>query len=325
MKLPDKTTFFALAILFGLSPASRSQESATSGDILGTAGALEVRAGDVTAHLASLTEEEREALRRDPAGFGQYVRALLVQRLVLREALAAEWDKSAAVAERMRLLREGVVANTWLESKGVLPDSYPNEEEIAAAYQANRESFLQPKSWQLAQIFIAAPRPASGSPEPAAPEEKMKRIDAALKKAPGSFATLAATESEEPNSAGKGGEIGWLPGERVHPDIRAVLPGMKLGDISGPVRMDDGWHFVRVLDIREARIPTLDQVRETIVEQLRAGKARTATESYLSDLLRENPVAINEVALSKLISPRGRSESSMTLHPHGKPLPLPSA
>ncbi len=309
MKLPDKTTHPApgalavLAVLLALVLPAAAQESGTPGDVIGTAGDLEVRAGEVTAHLATLTVEEREALRRDPAAFGRYLRALLVQRLVLREALAAEWDKSAAVAERMRILREGVVANTWLESKGVPPEGYPDEKELAEAYEANRESFLQPKSWQLAQIFVAAPRPADGSPEPAEAEAKMKRIETALGKDPASFAKLAAAESEEPVSAAKGGEIGWLPEERIHPDIRAVVPRMKLGEISAPVRMEDGWHFVRVLDIREARIPTLEQVRGTLAEQLRAEKARNGTEGYLSGLLRDHPVAINEVALAKLLSP----------------------
>jgi hypothetical protein len=302
MTLPARTTPRALAALLAFVLPVAAQEPVTSDDVLGTAGDLEVRASEVTTHLATLTEEEREALRRDPAAFGRYLRALLVQRLVLREALAAEWDKSAAVAERMRILREGVVANTWLESKGAPPEGYPDEKDLAEAYEANRESFLQPKSWQLAQIFVAAPRPAAGSPEPAEAETKMKRIEAALRKDPASFAKLAAAESEEPVSAAKGGEIGWLPEERIHPDIRAVVPGMKLGDISAPVRMDDGWHIVRVLDIREARIPTFEQVRGTLAEQLRAEKARSGTEGYLSGLLRDHPVAINEVALSKLLS-----------------------
>ncbi|MBU6178106.1 MAG: peptidylprolyl isomerase [Verrucomicrobia bacterium] len=309
MKRPDKTThplprsLAALAAVMVFALPAAAQESGTPGDVIGTAGDLEVRAGEVTAHLATLTREERGALRGDPAAFGRYLRALLVQRLVLREALAAEWDKSAAVAERMRILREGIVANTWLESKGAAPEGYPNEKELAEAYEANRESFLQPKSWQLAQIFVAAPRPAVGATEPAGAEAKMKRIEAALGKDPAAFAKLAAAESEEPVSAAKGGEIGWLTEERIHPDIRAVVPRMKLGEISAPVRMDDGWHFVRILDIRETRIPTLEQVRGTLAEQLRAEKARAGTEGYLSGLLRNHPVAINEVALSKLLSP----------------------
>ncbi len=298
MFFPDKTLFLAALLACSGTVPVLAQET---DEVIGSVGALEVRVGDVRENLAALGEPEREALRRDPAAFSQYVRALLVQRLVLREAMGAEWDKSAAVAERMRQLRDGVVANTWLESVGAPPEGYPTEADLAAAYDANRESFLQPKSWHLAQIFVAAPRPAEGESEPAEAAAKATRLAAALAENPQSFATLAAQESEEPASAAKGGEIGWLPEDRIHPAIRAVLPGLTLGDISAPVRMDDGWHLVRVLDIREARIPTLEQIREPLAERLRVERARAGTETYLSGLLREHPIAINEMVLSKLL------------------------
>ncbi len=293
-----------LAALLSLATLPLAGQDSSAGDmVIGSVGTLEVRAREVRQQLEALGEAEREALRRDPNAFGQYVRAILVQRLVLREALAASWDKSAPVAERMRLLRDGVVADTWLESRGAPPDGYPSEEELSAHYQANRESFLEPKSWLLAQIFVAAPRPPGGASEPAEPKARLEGIVAALKRDPDSFAALAAAESEESVSAAAGGEIGWLPEPRIHPDIRAILPDTKLGEISAPVRMDDGWHIIRVVDIREAHIPTLEQIREPLAEQLRAERARTGTESYLGELLREHPVAVNEVALSKLLGP----------------------
>ncbi len=300
--VPHKTTI-ASVVLGGIglvlaSACAFAQEADKSDEVLGTVGTFEVRVGELRQHLESLGESEREALRANPTALNQYVRALLVQRLVLQEATAAEWDKSAVVAERMRTLREGVVANTWLESVGEPPADYPTDADVKVAYEANRDTFLEPKAWLLAQIFVSAAR--SGSNVASDPEAKVMRLAEALKKDPASFAKLAAAESEEPTSAAKQGEIGWLPEPRIHPDIRAVLPGLKLGAISEPVRMDDGWHFIQVLDIREARVPTLEQIREPLAERLRAEKARLGTETYLADLLSEHPIAINEMALSKL-------------------------
>lgn len=302
-KAPHNATsacvFFGVMLLaLAFLPAS-AQESATSDEVLGTVGTFEVRVSDLGESLETLEEAEREALRKEPSALSQYVRALLVQRLVVQEAMAAEWDKSAVVAERMRVLREGVVANTWLESVGEPPADYPTESDVKVAYEANRDTFLEPKAWLLAQIFVSVAPAASNITSD--PEAKVKRLTEALKKDPASFAKLAAAESEEPTSAAKQGEIGWLPEPRIHPDIRAVLPGLKLGAISEPVRMDDGWHFIRVLDIREARVPTLEQIRAPLAERLRAEKARLGTEAYLAELLRKHPIAINEIVLSKLL------------------------
>jgi hypothetical protein len=292
-------TALALGCLGFLSGLALAQGTAPGEEVLGTVGKFELSVVELRQHLDSLGETEREALGKDTTALNQYVRALLVQRIVLQEATTAGWDKGAIVAERMRTLREGVVANTWLESVGEPPADYPSEAELKVAYEANRDTFLEPKAWRLAQIFVSAA--SSGSNLVSEPEAKVNRLSEALGKDPSSFAMLAATESEEPTSAGKQGEIGWLPEPRIHPDIRAVLPGLKLGAVSEPVRMDDGWHFIRVIDIREARVPTLEQIREPLADRLRAEKARLGTETYLADLLRKHPIAINEMALSKLL------------------------
>lgn len=294
-----KTTLAAIGCGFSLFVSAWAQEGPGSDEVLGTVGKLEVRVSDLRQHLDALGDAEREALAKEPTAFSQYVRALLVQRLVLEEATAKEWDKSAVVAERMRVLREGVVADTWLQSVGEPPAEYPKEADVKIAYETNRDTFLEPKAWLLAQIFVSAV-PAESNVT-ADPEAKVKRISEELKKDPASFGALAAKESEEPVSAAKQGEIGWLPEPRIHPDIRTVLPGLALGAISEPVRMDDGWHFIKVLDIREARVPTLEQIREPLSERLRAEKARLGTEAYLAELLREHPIAINEMVLSKLL------------------------
>jgi len=279
-------------------PTLRGEEN---GEVLGTVGEVEVGLEEVRRSLATLSAEEREALRGEPAALGHYVRALLVQQLVLREALEVGWDKSVAVAERMSLLREGVIANTYLESQAEPPAGYPGDAELAAAYAAHRDSFLQPKSWQLAQIFVSAPIAAEGEPDPPAALAKMERIRAALASSGADFGALAAAESDEPISAARRGEIGWLPEPQIHPGIRAVLPGMKLGEVSEPVRLDGGWHFLKVLDILEPRIPTLEQIREPLAQRMRAEHAQAETEAFLGRLLRDHPIAINEMVLSKLL------------------------
>ena len=76
---------------------------------------------------------------------------------------------------------------------------------------------------------------------------------------------------------------------------------MKLGEVAEPVRLDDGWHIIKVLDIREPYTPTLDQIRSQLAQQLRAERTRSNTQAFLARLLQENPIALNEMALSKLL------------------------
>ncbi|MCB1087464.1 MAG: peptidylprolyl isomerase [Verrucomicrobiae bacterium] len=284
------------------TPSDSRADSATDADeVLGRVGEFEVRLSDVRRSLDTLTEPEREAMRREPAALNQYVRALLVQQLVLREASSAGWDKSAKVEERMRLLRDGVVANTYLESVSEPPAAFPSEAELNAVYQANREALQVPKSWRLAQIFVADPQ--TGEEKSPSPETKAKldRIQASLASPEADFAALAKAESDEPASAARGGEIGWLTEPQIHPDVRDALPGLSVGKLSEPVRLQDGWHIILVLDVREAHIPTFDQIRDRLADRMRAEKGRADSQAFLGRLLQQNPIAINEMMLSKLI------------------------
>ena len=55
-----------------------------------------------------------------------------------------------------------------------------------------------------------------------------------------------------------------------------------------------------MLDIREAYTPTLDQIRPQLVTRLRAEREKIRRQEFLTHLIKENPVAINEIELSKL-------------------------
>ncbi|MCX6840446.1 MAG: hypothetical protein NTX35_21905 [Verrucomicrobia bacterium] len=71
--------------------------------------------------------------------------------------------------------------------------------------------------------------------------------------------------------------------------------------ISEPVRLKDGWHILKVLDVREPFTPIFDQVRVQLAQRLRAEKIRAGMQAYVAETLQKHPVAINEVALSKLL------------------------
>lgn len=306
MKTPSRTgavlaLTFAFTFALVLTPAASlpaqtpPAPSAPADDVLGKAGAFEVRLSEVRQSLQALTEPEREALSREPAALNQYVRALLVQKLILREALAKQWDQSPRVTERLQLLKDGIIANTYLESLSTPGEGYPGEAELQAAYDASKDTLLQPKTWRLAQIFVAAATPDG--------EAKAGRLKTSLAAPGADFALLARALSEEPASAARDGEIGWLAEDQLHPEVRAVLPTLDLGQHTpAPVRMEDGWHFIKVLDIREAHTPTLQQIREPLAQRLRQEKLRAESQAFVGRLLEENPIAINEMLLSRLLT-----------------------
>lgn len=271
-------------------------ETATVGRI----GDLELKSDEVRESIAGLEAGRDSVLSKDPAALGQYVRALLVQRLVLKEALARGWDREPAVAARLVRAREAAITESFLAEASKVPDGFPSEEELANAYEQAKPKLQVPKSYRLAQIFIALPEDA----DRAAMDKARQRLDgvvAKLKEKNADFAAIAAAESDETASRAKGGEIGWVAENQIRPEFRATLRETDVGAVSAPLKLDDGWHVLKVLESKEAHVAPFGEVREQLATQLRAERASLKRQEYLAALLKDHPLAVNELELARLL------------------------
>ena len=92
------------------------------------------------------------------------------------------------------------------------------------------------------------------------------RLDSGAK-----FEDMARVNSED-GSAAKGGELGWLnPGDTV-PEFEQAMNRLALGETSGPVRTQFGWHLIRVEERRKQDV-TKDRQREQARTAIRQRKA----------------------------------------------------
>jgi parvulin-like peptidyl-prolyl isomerase len=280
--------------------AEEKPGASAEASVLAKAGAHEIHVQDVQATLANLGSREQSAATSDPAVLNQMVRSLLVQRLVLQQALEQKWDQKPETQAYIARLRESAITESFLQGTCAPPESYPSDAELQSTYDAGKAALLVPRSYRLAQIFVAEAKGSTDKMAIAKAEDKLRKIRTQLAASGADFAALASEHSEEKESASRGGEIGWLAENQIQPEILAKLPKMTLNTISEPIRLDDGWHILKVLDAREPYTPTLDQVKADLTRQMRTERTRVNTQAYLAELLRNNPIAVNELALSKL-------------------------
>ncbi|MCW1887291.1 peptidylprolyl isomerase [Luteolibacter flavescens] len=285
-----------LTLIAATTTAALHADTATLGKI----GELELKTDEIREAIAGLEAGQDAALAKDPAALSQYVRALLIQRLVLKEALAQKWDQQPEVVAKLVRARESALTESFLENAAKVPADFPSESDLLAAYEAAKPSLQVPKTYRLAQVFVALPKDA----DKAATDKAKAKLDAVgkkLKEKNADFAAIAAAESDEAASKAKGGEIGWISEAQVQPEIREKLPKLATGTVSEPVKLDDGWHILKMLDSKEAHTAALDQVRDQLAVQLRAERARLNRQEYLAKLLKDHPLAINEIELGKLL------------------------
>ena len=61
------------------------------------------------------------------------------------------------------------------------------------------------------------------------------------------FSTLAANYSQDPQSASKGGDLGWIEPGTIAPSLEQALTTLPEKTISQPIRSNFGWHLVEKL------------------------------------------------------------------------------
>ncbi|MCB1276968.1 peptidylprolyl isomerase [Prosthecobacter sp.] len=293
-------TSFPIALLLCCSLHGTWLSAQEHDKVVGSIGDIELHESEVLSSLGSLTNVDKEALSRDSAMLSKLVRSMLIQRVILQEALEKKWDEETSIQLLLKSTREAAITDSYLKSINSPPASYPDETELRAAYEAGRESLTVPRSFRLAQIYVADPEGAdkqSSAKAKARLESVLKR----LQQTGADFGLIALELSEEKESASRNGEIGWLTEKQIQPEILQQLPKLSLNVISNPVRLKDGWHILKVLDAREPFTPIFDQVRVQLAQRLRAEKTRANMQAYMAEMLHKHPVAVNEVALSKLL------------------------
>jgi parvulin-like peptidyl-prolyl isomerase len=299
MKLNSFLIFSSLAWA-GVALLSAAEPKGT--EVVARVGDSQITVADLRPILDGLEVRERAALQGDPAALNQIVRSLIVQQLLYKKATSDGYDKRPNVQQRLEQARQAAIAEGFLQASTRVPESFPTEEEVKAFYEENKARLMLPRQLRLGQIFLASPE---GLTEVQAIQIERKAADLRrrLDEPKVDFAELAKAESEEPQSAGRGGEIGLLPENLIQPEVLAAVQNLPVGGLTDPVRLPGGWHIVKVLEIQEPRQASLDEIRPQLVERLRAQREMINREEFLNRLLQENPVAINELVLSDLVAP----------------------
>ncbi|BAX79196.1 peptidylprolyl isomerase [Labilibaculum antarcticum] len=110
-----------------------------------------------------------------------------------------------------------------------------------------------------------------------------------------SFATLAVLYSEDPGSAQKGGELGYMPRANLVPEFANVAFNLKTDKVSKIVETEFGFHIIQLIDRKGERI----NVRHILLKPQIETEKRTASITKLdsiADLIREDKMDFTQAA-----------------------------
>ncbi len=165
-----------------------------------------------------------------------------------------------------------------------------NEEQVTRFYQENPDQFQQDARVRASHILIAFPQDADDtarSQARATAEDVLKAV-----KDGKDFAALAREHSQDPGSAGNGGDLGYFQqGEMVGPFDDAAF-SLPVGETSDLVETRFGYHIIRVADKQPARTIPLEEVRPQVEEYLEEVNRQEETEGFVDGLKARGNVEI---------------------------------
>ncbi len=107
------------------------------------------------------------------------------------------------------------------------------------------------------------------------------------------FAGLASTYSDDPGSAGRGGDLEWVSEQDMVGPFEAMMKNTSVGDYSAPFKTQFGWHILKVVDERQYDASDeyrRDMARQTLYQRL----APQAQEDWLQELRASSYIQVLE-------------------------------
>jgi peptidyl-prolyl cis-trans isomerase SurA len=168
------------------------------------------------------------------------------------------------------------------------------DQDVSEFYNANRNQFnVAEPQYRISQIVITPRkemqvrnRKNDDATNEAEAQRKAKMLSDKLNSG-ADFAQLAMDYSEDVNTAGNGGDLGYIPESALNqsdPMLKKTVLSMKPGQVSPPIQLKDSTRILKLV-AREAagqRDVNDPQVQQTIRDTLRNRKEQLLRSAYLA-------------------------------------------
>ena len=237
------------------------------------------------------------------SGKKSYLDKLIVKKLLLREAGKEKMDTEKEFQERLADIKDQLLIESLLKKK-IAADAKISDDDLKKYYEANKESFKREREISTRHILLKT-------------EEEAKQVQGKLIKGE-DFIELAKKYSIDPNAGATGGEIGFHPKGSLVPEYEAAAFKLtKVGQVSGIVKTQFGYHIIRLEGTKPPSYVPFDEVKDFIKQKILQEKQSELLEKYIDSLKKSAKITIEEALLKE--DKAGAPEKSDKLEKQEKP------
>jgi peptidyl-prolyl cis-trans isomerase C len=276
-----KRTLLAAAVAAALIGASAQAQMPAASKAAPKADAAKAAPAksDAPAGKQLFTQQQYDFMVKERLAQGQQdtpeLRTAVRDELNTRELLAREArkngiDKSAEMKAQMDLAAQTILVRAyvtdWLQ-KNPVPESELRKEYDQIKLQ------IGDKEYKVRHILVEK-------------EDEAKDVIAELQKG-SKFDELAKARSKDPGSKDRGGDLDWnAPTNFVKPFGDAMKSTPKGKFTAQPVQTQFGWHVILVDDVRDAKVPSYEEVKPQLQQRMQA----QWLDKYFRDLRAKNGI-----------------------------------
>lgn len=178
---------------------------------------------------------------------------LAMQLIVAQEAVKKGLDKSPDTVDQLEMTKQSILADAYVQD--YLKSNAVTDAMLTAEYDKIKAQ-ASGNQYKARHILVEK-------------EDDAKDIIAKLKKDPKAFEALAKAKSKDPGSKDKGGDLGWFDPRGMVPEFGAAVAKLEKDKFTEePVKSQFGFHVIILDDTRANPIPTLEQVKPRLSQQV---------------------------------------------------------
>ncbi len=234
----------------------------------------------------------------------RYLSNLLLDRRLADASRAAGTADLPQVRAKIERATRDIVVRAYVDGEmAKATASLPDLTALARErYMATLDAYVVPEAIRVAHILFAVNEEDENKRD-AVVKAKAGQVLKALREG-ADFAELAKEHSEDPGSKRTGGEIReWTEKGKFVPPFETAAYALKPGQISDPVRTRFGYHIIKLLEKREARQQTFEEVKEPNVTALRNEWLGRKRAEWLKPFEGNKPIELDDATLEALKKP----------------------
>ena len=199
------------------------------------------------------------AYYRGEPGKKRLLRDLMDLKLFSQEARSKGFEERSDIQQKINVAIEKILAEEYMDQARSSIDS-PSENDLIVYYERNRGRFRQNEQIKIKHWTFESEQKA---------RESLSSIEA------GEDLTQGMLTACKDCKGDKGNNCGWLQRGRMSPDLEEAAFSLEIGEISGILKTDSGYHVIKLLDRKPPRQKMFFEVKQIIRREfLRKQKAR---------------------------------------------------